>query len=229
MNIVVKKFGGTSVGDVDRIKRVAKRVKRTWAEGNAVVVVVSARAGVTNTLIERAKAIQANPMDRELDVLMTCGEQETIALMCMALGALDVPAVSRTGWQAGIVTEGLHSKSRIREVSGGDMRKQLREGKVVVLAGFQGINEEGDLTTFGRGGSDLSAIAIAGALRAKNCQIFTDVEGVFLSLIHISEPTRPLYISYAVFCLKKKTTRPLYISYAVFCPSLMASSAAFFF
>ncbi len=179
MNIVVKKFGGTSVGDVDRIKRVAKRVKRTWAEGNAVVVVVSARAGVTNTLIERAKAIQANPMDRELDVLMTCGEQETIALMCMALGALDVPAVSRTGWQAGIVTEGLHSKSRIREVSGGDMRKQLREGKVVVLAGFQGINEEGDLTTFGRGGSDLSAIAIAGALRAKNCQIFTDVEGVF--------------------------------------------------
>ncbi|HAY76061.1 MAG TPA: aspartate kinase, partial [Opitutae bacterium] len=179
MKIVVKKFGGTSVGDVDRIKRVAKRVKRTWSEGKTVVVVVSARAGVTNSLIERAFAIQKNPTDRELDVLMTCGEQETIALTCMALDAIGVPAVSRTGWQAGILTEGLHSKSRIREVSGGDIRKQLRAGKVVVVAGFQGINEVGDLTTFGRGGSDLSAIALAGALRAKSCQIFTDVEGVF--------------------------------------------------
>ena len=179
MKIVVKKFGGTSVGDVDRIKRVAKRVKRSWSEGNSVVVVVSARAGVTNSLLDRAYAIQKNPTDRELDVLMTCGEQETIALTCMALDAIGVPAVSRTGWQVGILTEGLHSKSRIREVSGGDIRKQLRAGKVVVVAGFQGINDSGDLTTFGRGGSDLSAIALAGALRAKNCQIFTDVEGVF--------------------------------------------------
>ena len=179
MNIIVKKFGGTSVGDVDRIKRVARRVKRTWSDGHAVVVVVSARAGVTNSLIERAKAIQKNPVDRELDVLMTCGEQETIALMCMALDALGVPAVSRTGWQAGIQTEGLHAKSRIREVSGGDIRKQLKAGKVVVVAGFQGISAEGDLTTFGRGGSDLSAIALAGSLRAKACEIFTDVEGVF--------------------------------------------------
>jgi aspartate kinase len=130
-------------------------------------------------LIERAKAIQKNPADRELDVLMTCGEQETIALMCMALNALGVPAISRTGWQAGIITDGLHAKSRIREVSGGDIRKQLRAGNVVVVAGFQGVNEQGDLTTFGRGGSDLSAIALAGALRAKGCEIFTDVEGVF--------------------------------------------------
>ena len=145
MNIVVKKFGGTSVGDVERIKKVARRVKKSLDEGNAVVVVVSARAGVTNSLIERAKAIQKNPADRELDVLMTCGEQETIALMCMALNALDVPAVSRTGWQAGIITEGMHSKSRIREVSGGDIRKQLRAGKVVVVAGFQGMNDQGDL------------------------------------------------------------------------------------
>jgi len=179
MNIIVKKFGGTSVADVDRIKRVARQVKRTWSNGHAVVVVVSARAGVTNSLIERAKAIQKNPVDRELDVLMTCGEQETIALMCMALDALGVPAVSRTGWQAGIQTEGLHAKSRIREVSGGDIRKQLKAGKVVVVAGFQGISAEGDLTTFGRGGSDLSAIALAGSLRAKACEIFTDVEGVF--------------------------------------------------
>ena len=179
MSIIVKKFGGTSVGDVDRIKRVARRIKLTYQEGNQVVVVVSARSGVTNELIERAKAVQKSPADREMDVLMTCGEQETIALLCMALDSLGVPAVSRTGWQAGIVTEGLHGKARIREVSGGDIRKQLRSGKVVVVAGFQGINDQGDLTTFGRGGSDLSAIAMAGALRAKNCQIFTDVEGVF--------------------------------------------------
>ena len=142
MKIIVKKFGGTSVADVTQIKKVARRVKKAWAEGDSVVVVVSARAGVTNTLIERAKAIEKNPSDRELDVLMTCGEQETIALMCMALGALGVPAVSRTGWQAGIITEGLHAKSRIREVSGGDIRKQLRAGKVVVVAGFQGVNDK---------------------------------------------------------------------------------------
>lgn len=179
MNVVVQKYGGTSVADISCIKRVARRVKKTWSGGNRVVVVVSARAGVTNDLIERAKAIRKNPSDRELDMLMTCGEQETIALLAMALEALGVPAVSRTGWQAGIITDGMHSKARIREVKGGDIRKQLRAGKVVVLAGFQGVNESGDLTTFGRGGSDLSAIAMAGALKAKTCQIFTDVEGVF--------------------------------------------------
>ena len=146
MSIIVKKFGGTSVGDVDRIKRVAKRVKQTVKEGHRVVVVVSARSGVTNELIARAKAIQKSPSDREMDVLMTCGEQETIALLCMALDSLDVSAVSRTGWQAGIITDGLHGKSRIREVLGGDIRKQLRAGNVVVLAGFQGVNDKGDVT-----------------------------------------------------------------------------------
>ena len=179
MNIIVQKFGGTSVADVDRIKQVAKKVKRTWADGNKVVVVVSARAGVTNQLIERASAILKNPSEREMDVLMTCGEQETIALMSLALHALKVPAVSRTGWQAEIMTEGIHTKARIREVKCGDIRKQLRGGKVVVVAGFQGVSDLGDVTTFGRGGSDLSAIALAGALRAKSCQIFTDVEGVY--------------------------------------------------
>ena len=182
MSIVVQKYGGTSVADVDRIKRIAKRVKKSWKDGHQVVVVVSARAGVTNQLIERANAILKNPTEREMDVLMTCGEQETIALLALALHALDVPAVSRTGWQVEILTEGIHTKSRIREVKCGDIRKQLRAGKVVVVAGFQGINDEGDVTTFGRGGSDLSAIALAGALRARNCQIFTDVEG-FLLLI----------------------------------------------
>jgi len=162
MNVVVQKYGGTSVADVDRIKKVARRVKATVDAGSGVLVVVSARAGVTNQLIERAKAIQKNPSERELDMLMTCGEQETIALLCMALHAINVPAVSRTGWQVGILTEGLHAKSRIREVQGGDLRKQIRAGNVVVVAGFQGVNEKGDVTTFGRGGSDLSAIALAG-------------------------------------------------------------------
>jgi aspartate kinase len=143
------------------------------------VVVVSARAGVTNQLIERASAILKNPTEREMDVLMTCGEQETIALMTLALHAIKVPAISRTGWQAEILTEGIHTKARIREVRGGDIRKQLRAGNVVVVAGFQGVSDQGDLTTFGRGGSDLSAIALAGWLKAKSCQIFTDVEGVY--------------------------------------------------
>ena len=118
MNVVVQKYGGTSVADVERIKKVARRVKATLDSGSGVLVVVSARAGVTNQLIERAKAIQKSPSERELDMLMTCGEQETIALLCMALHAIDVPAISRTGWQVGIVTEGLHAKSRIREVKG---------------------------------------------------------------------------------------------------------------
>jgi aspartate kinase len=179
MSLVIQKYGGTSVADISCIKRVARRVKKAFSEGNKVVVVVSARAGVTNDLIDRALAIRKNPSDRELDLLMTCGEQETIALLSIALEALGVPAVSRTGWQAGIITEGLHSKARIREVSCGDIKKQLRSGKVVVVAGFQGVNDAGDVTTFGRGGSDLSAIALAGALKAKSCQIFTDVEGVF--------------------------------------------------
>ncbi len=179
MTLIVQKYGGTSVADVGCIKRVARRVKRTRSQGNKVVVVVSARAGVTNELIARANAIRKQPDDREMDMLMACGEQETIALLAMALHALKVPAVSYTGWQAGVLTDGNHSRARIREVTGGSIRKQLRKEKVVIVAGFQGLDDEGDLTTFGRGGSDLSAIAMAGALKAKTCQIFTDVEGVF--------------------------------------------------
>ena len=179
MTLIVQKYGGTSVADVGCIKRVARRVKRTWNQGNKVVVVVSARAGVTNELIARANAIRKQPDDREMDMLMACGEQETIALLAMALHALKVPAISYTGWQAGVLTDGNHSRARIREITGGSIRKQLRKEKVVIVAGFQGLDDEGDLTTFGRGGSDLSAIAMAGALKAKTCQIFTDVEGVF--------------------------------------------------
>jgi len=179
VSVIVQKYGGTSVADVRCIKRVARRVKRTWNQGNKVVVVVSARSGVTNDLIARAKAISKEPDSREMDMLMACGEQETIALLAMALHALKVPAVSFTGWQAGVLTDGNHSRARIREVDGTHIRKELRKNKVVVVAGFQGLDDDGDLTTFGRGGSDLSAIALAGAVKAKSCQIFTDVDGVF--------------------------------------------------
>ena len=179
MALIVQKYGGTSVGDVDRIKNVASRVKETYDAGNQVVVVVSARSGVTNELIGRAKALNPNPDEREMDMLLAVGEQETIALTAMALHSLGIPAVSRTGRQAGIVTDPSHTRARITSISGGDIQKQLDEGKVVILAGFQGQSKDGQVTTLGRGGSDLSAIAIAAALKADLCQICTDVDGVY--------------------------------------------------
>jgi len=179
MALIVQKYGGTSVGDVDRIKNVARRVKETRDAGNQVVVVVSARSGVTNDLIARAKALNPTPDEREMDMLLTVGEQETIALAAMALHALDVPAVSRTGAQAGILTDPVHTRARITSISGGDIQAQLDAGKVVILAGFQGHSADGQITTLGRGGSDLSAIAIAAALDADLCQICTDVDGVY--------------------------------------------------
>jgi aspartate kinase len=176
---IVQKFGGTSVGDIDRIKRVAARVKATRDEGNEVVVVVSARSGVTNELIERALAINPSPEDREMDMLLAVGEQETIALMAMALHALDVPAVSRTGSQAGIVTDPAHTRARIVKIDTNRVEQNLEQGKVVIVAGFQGSDGQENITTFGRGGSDLTAVALAAALKADLCQIFTDVEGVY--------------------------------------------------
>lgn len=179
MALIVQKYGGTSVADVERIKVVADRVKETIDQGNQVVVVVSARSGITNQLIERAKALNPYPDDREMDVLLSVGEQETIALTAIALHAIGVPAVSRTGAQAGITTSFAHTRARILQISGGDIKEQLDQGKAVIVAGFQGTNEEGHVTTLGRGGSDLSAIAIAGALNADICQIYTDVDGVY--------------------------------------------------
>lgn len=176
---IVQKFGGTSVGDIDRIKRVAARVKATRDAGNEVVVVVSARSGVTNQLIERALAINPRPDDREMDMLLAVGEQETIALMAMALHALDVPAVSRTGSQAGIVTDPAHTRARIVKIDTERVERNLDQGKVVIVAGFQGTDGRENITTFGRGGSDLTAVALAAALKADLCQIFTDVEGVY--------------------------------------------------
>lgn len=179
MALIVQKFGGTSVADVDRIRNVAERVKASHDAGNQVVVVVSARSGVTNELVGRAKALNPKPDDREMDMLLSVGEQETIALTAMALHSLGVPAVSRTGHQAGILTDPSHTRARITSISGGDIREQLSAGKVVILAGFQGHSADGQITTLGRGGSDLSAIAIAAALDADLCQICTDVDGVY--------------------------------------------------
>ena len=179
MALIVQKYGGTSVGDVNRIKSVAQRVKETYAAGNQVIVVVSARSGVTNELIGRAKSLNPDPDEREMDLLLTVGEQEAIALTAMALHALGVPAVSRTGKEAGILTDLAHTRARITSISGGDIKEQLCAGKVVILAGFQGYSPDGQITTLGRGGSDLSAIAISAALNADICQIYTDVDGVY--------------------------------------------------
>ena len=197
MALIVQKYGGTSVGDVDRIRNVAERVKETYEAGHSVVVVVSARSGVTNELIGRAKALHASPDEREMDRLLTSGEQETIALTAMALQALGIPAVSRTGKEAGILTDPNHTRARIKEISGGDINQQLDAGKVVILAGFQGHSESGEVTTLGRGGSDLSAIAIAAALKADLCQIFTDVDGVYTADPRVVNKAKKLqFISY---------------------------------
>ena len=179
MSLIVQKYGGTSVADVQCIKNVAQRIKSTRDQGHSVIVVVSARSGVTNELIARAKALHAKPDEREMDMLLSVGEQETIALVSIALHALGVPAVSRTGAQAGITTDVCHTRAHIKDISGGDLREQIAKGNVIIVAGFQGLSESGQITTLGRGGSDLTAIALAGALKADACQIFTDVDGVY--------------------------------------------------
>ena len=180
------------MGDVDRIKNVALRVKKSLDEGHKMVVVVSARSGVTNELIARAQAITPQPDEREMDMLMSVGEQETIALTTMALHALGIPAISRTGMDAGFLTDGNHMKARIQEITGGDIHDQLDQGKVVVVAGFQGSGPNGEVTTMGRGGSDLSAIALAQGLGADLCRINTDVDGVYTADPRIVPDARKL-------------------------------------
>lgn len=176
---IVQKYGGTSVGDVERIRKVAERIKLTRDQGNEVVVVVSARSGVTNELLARAKSLCDEPSDRELDMLLSVGEQETIALTAMALHGMGVDAVSRTGAQAGIFTDKVHTRAKIQAIKSETIEKDLAEGHVVIVAGFQGINEDGQITTFGRGGSDLTAMAMAAAIHADKCEIYTDVDGVY--------------------------------------------------
>jgi aspartate kinase len=176
---IVQKYGGTSVGDVDRIKNVASRIKAMRDAGNELVVVVSARAGVTNELIARAKAVCPLPSEREMDQLLAIGEQETIALTAMALHGLGVAAVSYTGAQAGIFTDKVHTKAKIRTINSKPLEKDLKAGNVIIVAGFQGIDDDGQVTTLGRGGSDLTAIALAAAIKADKCEIYTDVDGVY--------------------------------------------------
>ena len=179
MSRIVQKYGGTSVGDVERIKKVAERIKFTQGQGHEVVAVVSARAGVTNELTARALAVCGEPSEREMDMLLSVGEQETIALTAMALHAQGLRAVSFTGAQAGIQTDTEHTKARIRTINAEAVEEQLVAGNVVIVAGFQGVNEHGHITTFGRGGSDLTAIALAAAIKADKCEIYTDVDGVY--------------------------------------------------
>jgi len=179
MSLIVQKYGGTSVGNPDRIKNVAARVAKYRARGDQVVVVVSAMSGVTDNLIKLAKKIMPLPNEREMDVLLATGEQQTIALTAIALHALNVPAVSLTGPQAGIVTDVVHTKARIHNITPKKVHELLKSGNVVIVAGFQGETPEGQITTLGRGGSDLTAIALAAALKADLCQIYTDVDGVY--------------------------------------------------
>jgi aspartate kinase len=189
---IVQKYGGTSVGDVERIKKVAERIKAAREEGNEVVVVLSARAGLTNELIARAKGLCAEPSERELDQLLAIGEQESVALMAMALHGIKVPAVSYTGAQAGIFTDGVHTKAKIRTVDPKPVVKDLDLGRVVIVAGFQGIDDDGQITTLGRGGSDLTAVALAGALKADVCEIYTDVDGVYTADPRVVKNARKL-------------------------------------
>lgn len=179
MALIVQKYGGTSVGTVERIKAVAEKVKATKDAGNNVVVVLSAMSGETNRLIALAKEFNNAPSPREMDVLLTTGEQTTIALLTMALHSLDVDAVSMTGDQIRLKTDASHSKARILDVETENINKHLQQGRVVVVAGFQGRCENNNITTLGRGGSDTSAVAIAAALKADECQIYTDVDGVY--------------------------------------------------
>ena len=179
MSLLVQKYGGTSVGSVERIQAVAERVFKSAQDGNQVVVVVSAMSGETNRLLGLANEISKRPLPRELDVLVSTGEQVTTALLCMALAELGQEARSYTGRQAGIVTDNTHTKARINDINTEAVMADLNNGRVVVLAGFQGVNKDGDVTTLGRGGSDTSAVAMAAALKADECQIYTDVDGVY--------------------------------------------------
>ena len=181
MSLIVQKYGGTSVGSTERIHNVAKRILETQRAGNQVVAVVSAMAGVTNKLIEMANEVSADnePTEREMDVLLSTGEQTTIALTSMAINALGGKAISLTGAQAGIVTDGEHTRARISNISPDEVHRLLDEDHIVILAGFQGSSPDGRITTLGRGGSDLTAIAMAAAIDADLCQILTDVDGVY--------------------------------------------------
>ena len=192
MALIVQKFGGTSVGTVERICNVAARVKRHREQGDDVVVVVSAMSGETNRLIALAQEISESPNPREMDVLVSTGEQVTIALLCMALQEIGCDARSYTGAQVHILTDSAHSKARIMDIDHARVCADIKAGRVVVVAGFQGVDEHGDITTLGRGGSDTTAVAMAAALKADECQIFTDVDGVYTTAPRVEPKARKL-------------------------------------
>lgn len=179
MSLIVQKYGGTSVGTPERILNVARRVIATQEAGHRVVVVVSAMSGVTDNLIKLARQVTSTPAEREMDVLLSTGEQTTIALTAMAIHGLGKKAVSLTGAQAGIITDGVHTKAKIANITPKQVHDHLKKDEIVIIAGFQGETTDGRITTLGRGGSDLTAIAIAAAIKADVCQIFTDVDGVY--------------------------------------------------
>ena len=179
MALIVQKYGGSSLGTIDRIRNVARRLLETQREGNKVVAVVSAMSGITDKLIGLAHQVMDNPPERELDMLVSTGEQQSIALLCMAIADMGGKAISFTGAQAGICTYGTHTRGRIESISPTRITSSLDEGFIVVCAGFQGVTPDGEIHTLGRGGSDLSAIALAAAVKADICRIYTDVDGVY--------------------------------------------------
>ena len=193
MALIVQKFGGTSVGSVERIKNVARRVAKWKAAGHDLVVVPSAMAGETNRLIALAESIQKPADPRELDVVAATGEQVTIGLLSMALNAIGVKAKSYTGWQVKVLTDSAFTKTRIISIDAERIRAELRKGHVVVVAGFQGVDGEGNITTLGRGGSDTSAVALAAALKAQECHIFTDVDGIYTTDPRVVPEARRLH------------------------------------
>ncbi|CAI8360969.1 MAG: aspartate kinase [Gammaproteobacteria bacterium] len=192
MALYVQKYGGTSVGSVERIQQVADKVKGFRDQGHDIVVVVSAMSGETNRLISMANEMQDKPSPREMDVLVSTGEQVTIALLCMALSERQCPARSYTGGQVKIQTDSSHTKARIQNIDVDNMRRDLNGGRVVVVAGFQGVDDEGNITTLGRGGSDTTGVALAAALKADECQIYTDVDGVYTTDPRVVDNARRL-------------------------------------
>jgi len=193
-SLIVQKYGGSSVANTDRIKNVANRIARYKKQGHKVVVIVSALGDTTDELLELAGKITDNPSDRELDMLISTGEQVSVALLAMALHKTGIDAISFTGPQVGIITDRSHTKAKILKISADRIREQIGRGKVVIVAGFQGMNAEQEITTLGRGGSDLTAVAIAKTLRANMCEIYTDVEGVYTADPRVVKDARKLSV-----------------------------------
>ena len=177
--LIVQKYGGTSLANTARIQAAARRVTRLAQQGAQVIVVVSAQGDTTDDLIKAASAVNTRGSVREMDAYLSAGEQLSAGLMAMAIGALGYPAISLTGWQAGLMTDGIYGSARITELEGSRITEELQKGNIVVVAGFQGLAPNGDITTLGRGGSDTTAVALAAFLKADLCQIFTDVDGVY--------------------------------------------------